>query len=237
MDKYVVIALGGSLLKNENSHESINWKSDLIELITSLIEFGSKVIIIIGGGQLARDQINSKIKNGVTDKFELDLVGIKCTRDNAKNFLKMFDENIIALNTDIPESIEDIKDLLSYCDLIVMGGTVPGQTTDAVAIQIGKEFAVKKVFIATNVSYVFTDDPRKNDNAKPIKSISLKDLGKLSGVGDSIEPGSSFAVDPIGVGIAISANLPLVILNGYDVANLRKAISGENFIGTNVFGE
>ena len=36
--------------------------------------------------------------------------------------------------------------------------------------------------------------------------------------------------------IAIEGNLPLVILNGDDVANLRKAINGETFEGTNVYG-
>ena len=83
---------------------------------------------------------------------------------------------------------------------------------------------------------MFTDDPRKNPNSKKIKSMSLDELGLLSGVGKPIKPGSSFAVDPIGVAVAISANLPLVILNGDDVANLRKAIQGGPFEGTKVKG-
>jgi uridylate kinase len=66
--------------------------------------------------------------------------------------------------------------------------------------------------------------------------MTLKGLGILSGVGKEIEPGSSFAVDPVGVEIAIENNLPLVILDGHGVDNLRKAIRGESFIGTEVYG-
>ena len=117
-----------------------------------------------------------------------------------------------------------------------MGGTVPGHTTDTVAIKMAKVLKSKLVVIATNVSHVYTSDPRVDSNAIPLEKITLEELGSLSGVGKPIQPGSSFAVDPIGVGIAIENNLPLVILNGHDVENLRKAIYGENFKGTMVYG-
>ena len=117
-----------------------------------------------------------------------------------------------------------------------MGGTVPGHTTDTVAIKMAKELNSKLVVIATNVSHVYTSDPRVDSNAIPLERITLEELGVLSNVGKPIQPGSSFAVDPVGVGIAIENNLPLVILNGHDVENLRKAIYGENFNGTMVNG-
>jgi len=236
MKQAIVIALGGSLLSNKTGAELTSWKLKIVELVISLNDEGKKVIIIIGGGELARKKIKDAIDLGLTDEHELDLIGIESTRINAMNFLKLFSNTNVKFNQEIPQSIEKGVSFFMDLDLIVMGGTVPGQTTDTVAIKFGEEIGAERVIVATNVSHVFTDDPRKNPTAEKIKSMSLNELGILSGVGAPIKPGSSFAVDPIGVGVAMSANLPLVILNGDDVANLRKAINGETFEGTNVYG-
>ena len=235
MHDSIVIALGGSLLSDEDSDKIESWKINFVNLISSIINLGMNVLIVVGGGKLARRNISKAKENGVNDEFELDIIGIEATRENAKEIINLF-SNIQNLNKTVPKSIEDGSISFQNYDLTIMGGTVPGHTTDAVAIKMAKELNSKLVVIATNVSHVYTSDPRVDDNASPIEKISLNELGILSGVGKPIQPGSSFAVDPIGVGIAIENNLPLVILNGHDVDNLRKAIYGERFKGTMVHG-
>ena len=235
MHDSIVIALGGSLLSDEDSDKIESWKINFVNLISSIINLGMNVLIVVGGGKLARRNISKAKENGINDKFELDLIGIEATRENAKEIINLF-SNIQNLNKTVPKSIEDGSISFQNYDLTIMGGTVPGHTTDAVAIKMAKELNSKLVVIATNVSHVYTSDPRVDPNASPIEKISLNELGILSGVGKPIQPGSSFAVDPVGVGIAIENNLPLVILNGHDVDNLRKAIYGERFKGTMVHG-
>ena len=235
MHDSIVIALGGSLLSDEDSDKIESWKINFVNLISSIINLGMNVLIVVGGGKLARRNISKAKENGINDKFELDLIGIEATRENAKEIINLF-SNIQNLNKTVPKSIEDGSISFRNYDLTIMGGTVPGHTTDAVAIKMAKELNSKLVVIATNVSHVYTSDPRVDPNASPIEKISLNELGILSGVGKPIQPGSSFAVDPVGVGIAIENNLPLVILNGHDVDNLRKAIYGERFKGTMVHG-
>ena len=235
MHDSIVIALGGSLLSDEDSDKIESWKINFVNLISSIINLGMNVLIVVGGGKLARRNISKAKENGMNDKYELDIIGIDATRENAKEIINLF-SNIQNLNKTVPKSIEDGSISFQNYDLTIMGGTVPGHTTDAVAIKMAKELNSKLVVIATNVSHVYTSDPRVDANASPIEKISLNELGILSGVGKPIQPGSSFAVDPVGVGIAIKNNLPLVILNGHDVDNLRKAIYGERFKGTMVHG-
>jgi len=235
MHDSIVIALGGSLLSDEDSDKIESWKINFVNLISSIINLGMNVLIVVGGGKLARRNISKAKENGMNDKYELDIIGIDATRENAKEIINLF-SNIQNLNKTVPKSIEDGSISFQNYDLTIMGGTVPGHTTDAVAIKMAKELNSKLVVIATNVSHVYTSDPRVDPNASPIEKISLNELGILSGVGKPIQPGSSFAVDPVGVGIAIENNLPLVILNGHDVDNLRKAIYGERFKGTMVHG-
>jgi len=236
MQDAIVIALGGSLLSGKKFEELESWKLQFVNLMESIIEIGVKIVIVVGGGKLARDNIRQARLNGVSDKFELDIIGIEATRGNAKEITTFFSNSNIIINSEIPEKIEDGIISISNHDIVVMGGTIPGHTTDTVAIKVGTKLNSKMVIIATNVTHVYTSDPRINSNAKPIESMTLKELGILSGVGKEIEPGSSFAVDPVGVEIAIENNLPLVILDGHGVDNLRKAIRGESFIGTEVYG-
>ena len=235
MPDTIVIALGGSLLSDDNLDKLETWKIDFIKLINSIIDLENKVFIVVGGGKLARKNISKAKEMGIKDKFELDLIGIDATRKNAKSIIKLF-TNFRIINENVPKSIDEGLDSFNNFNLTIMGGTVPGHTTDTVAIKMAKVLKSKLVVIATNVSHVYTSDPRVDSNAIPLEKITLEELGSLSGVGKPIQPGSSFAVDPIGVGIAIENNLPLVILNGHDVENLRKAIYGENFKGTMVYG-
>ena len=231
----IVIGFGGSLLSDDNLDKIENWKIDFVKLINSIIYLGNKVFIVVGGGKLARKNISKAKEMGIKDKFELDLIGIDATRENAKSIINLF-SNFKIINTKVPKSIDEGLDSFKNFYLTIMGGTVPGHTTDTVAIKMAKELNSKLVVIATNVSHVYTSDPRVDSNAIPLERITLEELGVLSNVGKPIQPGSSFAVDPVGVGIAIENNLPLVILNGHDVENLRKAIYGENFNGTMVYG-
>ena len=146
MKQAIVIALGGSLLSNKTEVELISWRKEIIELVIFLKQQGMKVIIIIGGGELAREKIKKAVEIGIVDETELDLIGIESTRENAKNFLNLFLNEKIKFNLEIPSSIEKATSFLMDVDLLVMGGTVPGQTTDTVAITMGREIAAKKVF-------------------------------------------------------------------------------------------
>ena len=235
MPDTIVIALGGSLLSDDNLDKLETWKIDFIKLINSIIDLENKVFIVVGGGKLARKNISKAKEMGIKDKFELDLIGIDATRENAKSIIKLF-TNFRIINENVPKSIDEGLDSFKNFNLTIMGGTVPGHTTDTVAIKMAKVLKSKLVVIATNVSHVYTSDPRVDSNAIPLEKITLEELGILSDVGKPIQPGSSFVVDPVGVGIAIENNLPLVILNGHDVENLRKAIYGETFKGTMVYG-
>jgi len=236
MEDTVVIALGGSLLYKESLIELESWKVKLVDLVRDVIDLGMKIVFVVGGGKLARENIIAAKNQGISEKFELDLVGIEATRKNASEILELFSNAKIQINQKIPKEIHEGISCFNNSKVIVMGGTVPGHTTDAVAIRMGKELKSKMVIIATNVTHVYTKDPRFDSNASPIESMTLLELGILSGVGEDIQPGSSFAVDPVGVSIAIENNLSLAVLDGSNIENLRKAICGDVFEGTLVSG-
>ena len=86
--------------------------------------------------------------------------------------------------------------------------------------------------IATNVSHVFTKDPRHHDDAEALTEISLNELAAIVGAGAPLEPGASAVVDPVAVSVALEAGLDLAVLDGRDLRRLDDALDGKLFDGT-----
>ena len=142
MQDTIVIALGGSLLSSDESDKINLWKIDFVNLINSVLDSGVKIFIVVGGGKLARKNIAKAKNDGIVDEFQLDLIGINATRENARDVIKSF-ENVQNLNKNVPKSIDDVLISFGNYDLTIMGGTVPGHTTDTVAIKLAKEINSK----------------------------------------------------------------------------------------------
>ena len=113
-----------------------------------------------------------------------------------------------------------------------MGGTVPGHTTDTVAVKLAAAVHARHCIIATNVAHVYSKDPRHHDDAEAIHEMTLEELGAITGVGTPLEPGASAVVDPVAVGVALEAGLDLAVLDGRDIVRLDDALEGNLFEGT-----
>jgi uridylate kinase len=113
-----------------------------------------------------------------------------------------------------------------------MGGTVPGHTTDTVAVKLATVVHARHCIIATNVSHVYSKDPRHHDDAEAILEMTLEELAEITGIGEPLEPGASAVVDPVAVGVAMEAGLDLAVLDGRDLSRLDDALEGKLFEGT-----
>ena len=233
MGKVIVAALGGSLIKLNDHENCRKWIAGLIKSIMQLNSQGFKVGIVVGGGIIARQGISS-VRDIIKDNQILDNIGILATRLNATLIQQAFDYSGIDICQSIPTDITSAAKLLEQHSVVVMGGTVPGQTTDTVAVELSNSVDAKRCVIATNVSYVYDKDPRSNEDAKIIKKISLKDLGIISGIGKKLEAGSSKVVDPIAIERAIEGKMPLCVVNGWELEQFMAAMSGRDFNGTTV---
>ena len=228
----VVMALGGSLLRPE-VEERHEWLSDLINVIGRSVESGKKVAIVVGGGSPAREAIDLA-RPLIKDTSHLDMIGIAATRLNATIVKESLSAGRIRVSAKIPKTIEEALLELVENDVIVMGGTLPGHTTDAVAIRLAIRCGAEKCIIATNVSKVFSTDPRINPRAESFDSLTLSQLQEIVGPPEHNEAGSSQVVDPVGVGDALEHNLPIDVLDGRDARIIQSSLEGSDFEGTKV---
>ena len=114
---------------------------------------------------------------------------------------------------------------------VVMGGTTPGHSTDAVGALLAQAVSAERFIIATDVDGIYTTDPKLDIRATRYSLISITELQSMCP--DVWErAGTSSVIDGIACRIIAEARIPTFVLNGNDLESLENAIYGREFIGT-----
>jgi uridylate kinase len=230
MTRRQVVALGGSLLRPEESEQRTAWFGQIRQLAVHIEGNGRHLGIVVGGGLPAREGIELA-KTMVSDSHRLDEVGIAATRLNATIIQQILLDIGIDVAPVIPSTTEQAAALLEQHHLVIMGGTTPGHTTDAVAVAFARDAGAGHCIIATNVSHVFDKDPREHEDAESCSSMSYDQLAAITGL-EALAPGASAVIDPIAVGWAKKAAITLAVLDGRNMLLLEQALDGKPFEGT-----
>ena len=225
-----VIALGGSLLRPEESENRKTWFGKLRQLAVHIEGNSRKLGIVVGGGLPAREGIELA-SNLISDSDRLDEVGIAATRINATIIQQILIDIGCNVAPSIPHNTVDAAQFFDQYNIVVMGGTTPGHTTDAVAISLARDCGARDCIIATNVSHIFDKDPKVSEDAKPFVEMTIYELIELIGT-DRMKPGQSAVVDPIAVGLAEKSQINIAVLDGRDIDLIESALDGKEFEGT-----
>ncbi len=220
----VVVSLGGSVLAPGQPDAAFVRK--LAAELQSIAKT-HRLFVVTGGGGIARAYIEAGRALGAPEVF-LDRLGIKVTRLNARILMAALG----AVDADeMPHTIEEAATVGKAGNLVVMGGTTPGHTTDAVAAELARAVGATRVVNATSVDGVYTADPAKDPAAKRLDRLTHKELIKLVGEGHT-KAGPSIVFDPRAARIVAEAGITVAVVNGRDIEALRNAILGKPFPGT-----
>ncbi len=216
----LVLSIGGSVIDQ-------NRLSGYAEILRSLAS-DHTIFVVVGGGQTARDYIGTARTFGADEAF-CDRIGIEVTRLNARLM-------IAALGSDAypvpPETQEDATIAALSGRIVVMGGTVPGHTTDAVAVILA-EYAHADILIdATATDGIYTRDPKKHPDAVKLDEISPKRL--IGIIADAkAEAGANLPLDILAAKLIERSGIPVVVVDGHNPENVLDAARGER-VGTYV---
>jgi|Deesub1362A_J573_1020465.scaffolds.fasta_scaffold06380_3 uridylate kinase len=221
-DLKAVLSLGGSIVASPGIN--LDFIREFASLVTKLRREGYHLAIVVGGGRVARDYIQAARGLGASESF-CDELGILATRMNARLVIAALGDEAYE---HVPESIEEIEE---WDKVIVMGGTTPGHTTDAVAAMLAAKLGAELLVNATNVDGVYSDDPRKNPEAKKYERISVEELIKL--VGNEHRAGISAILDPKAVRIIKEHRIKTVVVKG-ELQRIEAALRGGEHRGTEI---
>ncbi len=219
----IVINAGGSIFIREEPDEKL-----MREFAALLERFDNhKFYIVIGGGRLARQVISHGKRFGADESY-LDDMGIDATRLNARILISALGKECCPKP---PTGFDEAMDAGRIYEYVVMGGTHPGHTTDAVAAMLAERVGAERLVIATNVDGVYTDDPRTNPDAMKLASVTASELVKITMRGEA-GAGSNSVVDPLASKIIKRSRMPTFVVDGRDMEALESALRGMSGRGT-----
>jgi uridylate kinase len=215
----IIVSIGGSVLAPDLEAGRVEAHADVLD---GLVAEGHEVAAVVGGGGVARRYIGTARDLGATE-YDLDALGIDVTRLNARLLIAALDSSA---TPEPAESHEAARASLRRGEVAVMGGTIPGHTTDAVAALLAEMAEADLLVYATSVPGVFSADPNVDSGAERYDELSA---GELVDVISSIETaaGSNAPVDLLAAKIIERSGLRAVVLDGSEPSRIADAVAGD----------
>ena len=225
-----VLSVGGSIIapNQVNTEFLASFLSGMKKYLEDNPE--SKLIFVCGGGAPARvyQQAFREVAGENQDSNVQDWIGIRATHLNGELVKALFGE----LCTDALVTDPTASSIAFGGRVLVAGGWKPGFSTDTDAVYLARRFGAKTVINLSNIAKVYTDDPRKNPDAKPIDSISWDKFREM--VGNEWVPGKNVPFDPIASKIAQETGIKVICADGRNLENTIAILNGTTFVGTTI---
>ena len=214
----VIVSIGGSVLVPTVDSERVAAYADVIE---GLDDAGHSVGLVVGGGPTAREYIGAARELGANE-IELDQLGIAVTRLNARLLIAALDNRVTPTP---PEDHDRAREALQHGDIPVMGGTVAGHTTDAVATALAEYTDADLLIYATSVDGVYSADPSEDSEATKFDRLSPGELVEIVG-GIELEAGSNAPVDLLATKLLKRSGLRAIVIDGTEPELVADAVDG-----------
>ncbi|WP_440058946.1 UMP kinase [Thermogladius sp. 4427co] len=183
----------------------------------------NKVVVVAGGGRVARDSISLAVKLGVSSNYWLDEIGIGASRLNALVLAAALQP---LSYPGVPTSIRGVLEAVNASSIVVLGGLIPGQSTASVMLEVAEALGVSEVYDLSVADYIYDKDPRTSPDAKPLKIIRVSELAGM--LKASQIPGDYALIDLRALDIASRSGIIIKIASYKDPGNLLEMIRGGN---------
>jgi uridylate kinase len=252
--EYHVLKLGGSVISPKGEFVD---KKLVFEYVTQFKSYftknndkKSRVILVIGGGNTSRYYRDAADYCNEDSDVDRHRVGITATWLNAelvRSLLSDFAyERVLGVGVYADDRYDGEDKVARYFQewlegdwpLLVSGGFINGSSTDFNAVLLASKLGIQKVYKLSNIDYVYTQDPKENPSADPIKDMSWKEyLRQFSD--DSLDrlehsPGKNIPLDVFAAKLADENKISCRLADGRDVEALEKVLNQRDIEGTNL---
>ena len=222
-----VISLGGSLVAPDRVDTP--YLAEFRDIVRSYLAKDSshRLILVIGGGSPARiwQAAYREIAEN-PDADAQDWIGIAATRLNGELVRCIFSGECR------DELVINPEEAVFTGRVLVAAGWKPGFSSDFDAVFLAEKFGSNTVINLSNISKVYTADPRIDPAARPIDKLSWTEFRAI--VGSDWTPGKNAPFDPIAARKAEELKMKVIVAAGKDLANLKALLEDEPFTGTTI---
>lgn len=224
----IIISVGGSLIVPGGEIDT-KFLSRLNNFVRKELARNPnrQFFLVIGGGMTARkyrDAGHTVLKHTLTNE-DLDWIGLHATRLNAQLIRTIFRDlafQYIIKNYSIIRKTNH--------PVVIAAGWKPGWSTDYCATLLCEDYNIPTILNLSNIPQVYTKDPNKYKDAKPIDRMNWEEFRKM--VGEEWKPGMHAPFDPVAARKSDELKLKVVIMSGDDFKNIENYFHNKKFLGT-----
>ena len=222
--KRVLLKLSGEVLAN-NSGEiyDAEFVGKVAASVAKCAADGYEMAIVVGAGNIWRGR-----QGGEMDRTSADRMGMLATVINAICLKEAIERagRHAAVMTAVPMSpfaenysAEAAIAHLEAGDVVVFGAGlgIPFLSTDTAGAVRAAEIGVDAILMAKNVDYIYTDDPRKNPDAKKLERVKATEVLAMN----------LKAIDATATAFSLSTGIPVHVFGLKDPSDIEKAVKGE----------
>ena len=231
--KRILLKLSGEALANNSGKIYDNDFVDEVALaLKECTDKGYQIAIVVGAGNIWRGR-----QGGDMDRTLADRMGMLATVINAiclKDALMRIGQraSVLAAVEMSPfaekYTAESAVNKLEDGEIVIFGAGlgIPFLSTDTAGAVRGAEISADAMLMAKNIDYIYTDDPRKNPEAKKLTEIKASEVLAMN----------LKAIDATATAFCLSNGMPIYVFGFENPTDIVKAVTGEK-IGTVITAE
>jgi uridylate kinase len=231
--KRVLLKLSGEALANGSGEiYDVNFVDDVAKAIKKSVDEGFEIGIVVGAGNIWRGR-----QGGEMDRVAADRMGMLATVINSiclKDALMRVGVDAAVMSS-VPMSplAEDYssdvaKKYLSEGRVVIFGCGlgIPFLSTDTAGAVKAAEIGADAMFMAKNIDYIYTADPRVVKDAKKLERVKASEVLAMN----------LKAIDATATAFCMSNGMPIHVFGLNNPEDINKALRGD-VVGTVVTAE
>jgi uridylate kinase len=231
--KRVLLKLSGEALSNGSGELYDNDFVDRVAqtLIASQKE-GFEIAVVVGAGNIWRGRQGNDMDRVLADRMGMlaTVINSICLKDA---LIRAGAEAVVMSSVPMSPIAEDYssevaKRYLSEGKFVIFGCGlgIPFLSTDTAGAVKAAEIGADAMFMAKNVDYIYTDDPRKNPDAKKLENVKASEVLAMN----------LKAIDATATAFCLSVGMPIRVFGFKEPSDIVAAVTGKT-VGTVVSAE
>ena len=222
--KRVLLKLSGEALANDSGDiYDVAFVDKVATAIANCASNGYEMAIVVGAGNIWRGR-----QGGEMDRTSADRMGMLATVINAICLKEAIERagKRAAVMTAVPMSpfaepytAEGAVKHLEAGEVVIFGAGlgIPFLSTDTAGAVRAAEIEADAILMAKNVDYIYTDDPRKNPDAKKLETVKATEVLAMN----------LKAIDSTATAFSLSTGIPVRVFGLKDPSDIERAVRGE----------
>ena len=222
--KRVLLKLSGEALANGSADIYDNAFLDKVAgSLVECVKAGYELAIVVGAGNIWRGRQGGEMDRVTADRMGMlaTLINSLCLKDAVvRKGGKAHVMSSVAMEPFAEGySSEEADRYLKDGYIVIFGGGlgVPFLSTDTAGAVRASEIKADAMLMAKNVDYVYTDDPRKNPDAKRLESVKASEVLAMN----------LKAIDATATAFCLSTGMPIRIFGFKNPEDIVRAVRGE----------